>query len=70
MQSSYDQLKLTRLGGIVSTKEPERIVYLAIPSETYEDFFQLSFIQRALRRYQVKLIIYDPKLEEIKQWIK
>ncbi|MEY3328140.1 MAG: hypothetical protein RLZZ115_1021 [Cyanobacteriota bacterium] len=51
-------------------KEPERIVYLAIPSETYEDFFQLSFIQRALRRYQVKLIIYDPKLEEIKQWIK
>ncbi|NEO40069.1 MAG: fatty-acid oxidation protein subunit alpha [Moorea sp. SIOASIH] len=50
--------------------EPERIVYLAIPFETYQDFFQLSFIQRALRRYQVKLMIYDPKLEEIKQWIK
>jgi len=50
--------------------EPERIVYLAIPYETYQDFFQLSFIQRALRRYQVKLMIYDPKLEEIKQWIK
>ncbi|NEN99553.1 MAG: fatty-acid oxidation protein subunit alpha [Moorea sp. SIO3I7] len=50
--------------------EPERIIYLAIPYETYQDFFQLSFIQRALRRYQVKLMIYDPKLEEIKQWIK
>ncbi|NEO77680.1 XisH family protein [Moorena sp. SIO4G3] len=50
--------------------EPERIVYLAIPYETYQDFFQLSFIQRALTRYQVKLMIYDPKLEEIKQWIK
>ncbi|NEN98914.1 MAG: fatty-acid oxidation protein subunit alpha [Moorea sp. SIO1F2] len=50
--------------------EPERIVYLAIPYETYQDFFQLSFIQRALRRYQVKLMIYDPKLEEIRQWIK
>ncbi len=50
-------------------QEPDRIVYLAIPLETYQDFFQLPFIQRALRRYQVKLIIYDPKLEEIKQWI-
>ncbi|MFB2880288.1 XisH family protein [Floridanema aerugineum] len=51
-------------------QEPDRIVYLAIPIETYQDFFQLPFIQRSLRRYQVKLIIYDPKLEEIKQWIK
>ncbi|NJS12686.1 MAG: fatty-acid oxidation protein subunit alpha [Microcoleus sp. CSU_2_2] len=50
-------------------QEPERIVYLAIPVETYRDFFQLPFIQRALRRYQVKLIIYNPKQEEIKQWI-
>jgi hypothetical protein len=51
-------------------QEPDRIVYLAIPSENYQDFFQLPFIQRALQRYQVKLIIYDPQLEEIKQWIK
>jgi hypothetical protein len=51
-------------------QEPDRIVYLAIPLETYQDFFQLPFIQRALRRYQVKLMIYEPKLEEIKQWIK
>lgn len=50
-------------------QEPDRIVYLAIPLETYQDFFQLPFIQRSLRRYQVKLVIYDPKLEEIKQWI-
>ncbi len=50
--------------------EPERIVYLAIPSETYLDFFQLPFVQRAIQRYQVKLIIYDPKHEEIQQWIK
>lgn len=50
-------------------QEPERIVYLAIPRETYWDFFQLPFIQRALKRYQVKLIVYDPKVEEIKQWI-
>ena len=51
-------------------QEPERIVFLAIPVETYQDFFQLSFIQRSLRRYQVKLMIYDPKSEEIKKWIR
>ena len=51
-------------------QEPDRVVYLAIPVETYEDFFQLSFIKRALSRYQVKLLVYDPKLEEIKKWIK
>lgn len=51
-------------------QEPDRIVYLAIPLETYQDFFQLSFCQRALKRYQVKLMIYEPKQEKIKQWIK
>jgi hypothetical protein len=51
-------------------KEPERVVYLAVPSETYLDFFQLPFVQRAIQRYQVKLITYDPKEEEIRQWIK
>ena len=51
-------------------QEPDRILYLAIPIETYQDFFQLPFIQRALRRYQVKMIIYNPTFEEIKEWIK
>jgi XisH protein len=51
-------------------KQPERTVYLAVPDETYQDFFQLTFIQRAIQRYQVKLIIYDPYKEEILQWIK
>jgi len=51
-------------------QEPDRIVYLAVPFETYQDFFQLPFIQRALRRCQVKLIVYAPKQEEIRLWIK
>ncbi|TAE57883.1 MAG: fatty-acid oxidation protein subunit alpha [Nostocales cyanobacterium] len=51
-------------------QEPNRIIYLAVPFETYYEFFQLPFIQRMLQKYQVKLIIYDPKHEEIRQWIK
>ncbi|MEB3343425.1 XisH family protein [Okeania sp.] len=50
-------------------QEADRIVYLAIPVEAYQNFFQLPFIQRSLKRYQVKLIIYNPKLEVISEWI-
>ncbi|MCC5644587.1 XisH family protein [Nostoc sp. CHAB 5824] len=51
-------------------QEADRILYLAVPSETYQNFFQLPFVQRALQRYQVKLIVYDPRQEEIRQWIR
>ncbi|MBN3892504.1 MAG: XisH family protein [Nostoc sp. JL31] len=54
----------------IEEKEADRVLYLAVPIETYQDFFQLSFVQRTLDRYQVKLIIYDPKREEIRLWIK
>ena len=50
-------------------KEPDRILYLAIPIETHRDFFQIPFIQKSLKRHAVNLIIYDPIQEEIKQWI-
>ena len=50
--------------------EPERIVYLAVPNETYKDFFQLTFVQRTIKRYQMKLIVYEPNKEEIISWIK
>lgn len=49
--------------------EPDRVVYLAVPTETYGDFFQMPFIQRSLSRNQIKLVIYEPTLEEIVQWI-
>ncbi|MEH2448532.1 MAG: XisH family protein [Nostoc sp.] len=51
-------------------QEADRVLYLAVPIETYQDFFQLSFVQRALHRSQVKLIIYDPRNQEIRLWIK
>jgi hypothetical protein len=54
----------------IEEQEAERALYLAVPIETYQDFFQLSFVQRSLHRYQIKLIIYDPKREEIRLWIK
>ena len=51
-------------------KEPDRILYLAVPLETHRDFFQIPFIQTSLKRHAVNLIIYNPIKEEIKQWIR
>jgi tRNA threonylcarbamoyladenosine modification (KEOPS) complex Pcc1 subunit len=50
-------------------KEPDRTLYLAVPFETYDDFFQMPFIQKSLKRHAIDLITYDPIKEEIKQWI-
>ena len=51
-------------------KDPERILYLAVPIDTYTEFFQIPFIQMSLERYGINLIVYNPSKEEIEQWIK
>ena len=48
--------------------EPDRILYLAVPVDTFEVFFQELFIQAAVKSYQVKLVIYNPLQEVIVLW--
>jgi hypothetical protein len=48
--------------------EPDRQLYLAVPLETYRTFFQTRFAQIAVQRHSLKLIVYDPLLEEVVQW--
>ncbi|MFP5269623.1 XisH family protein [Coleofasciculus sp.] len=48
--------------------EPERILYLGVPLDTFESFFQERFVQEAVRLYQLKLVVYDPNLEVIIEW--
>lgn len=50
--------------------DPLRKIWLAIPDEAWNDFFQRPFIQKAILRYQIEFIIFDPYKEEIIQWIK
>jgi hypothetical protein len=49
-------------------EDPDRRLYLAVPLETYNDFFQIPFVQTALNRHAIHVIIYDPIQEEIKLW--
>jgi len=48
--------------------EPSRDLYLAVPFDTFESFFQERFIQEAVKVYQVKLLVYDPLQEVIVEW--
>ena len=53
----------------LETEDPERLLYLAIPQKTYEEFFALEFIKSVVKRSQIKLLVYDPQPEEITQWL-
>lgn len=51
-------------------QEPDRVLYLAVPKETYDGFFALDFTQTAIERYELKIIVYSPAQEEVVKWIK
>jgi XisH protein len=55
---------------MLEVHEPDRNLYLAIPIDAYENFFQTRFAQVAIARYHLSLIVYNPILEEIVKWIK
>ena len=49
--------------------EPERQLYLAVRVPIYETFFQRRFIVAAVKKYQLKLLVYDVEQEVIVQWL-
>ncbi|MEB3216999.1 MAG: XisH family protein [Nostocales cyanobacterium 94392] len=51
------------------SEEPERVLYLAVPSIIYNDFFSLPFTQTVVNENQLKIMIYDIDQEEIIQWL-
>jgi len=53
----------------LAVTEKERVLYLAVPLDAYQTFFQFEFTQTAVKQYQVLLIVYDPANEVIVQWI-
>lgn len=51
-------------------REPDRVLYLAVPLGIYNSFFAIDFIQEGLAEEQVKLLVYDPARKEIVKWQK
>lgn len=49
-------------------KEPERVLYLAIPEDFYVDFFDDAFFVEITNLYEVKIIVFNPETKQIVQW--
>jgi hypothetical protein len=54
---------------MLEVNEPDRQLYLAIPLDAYEIFFQSRFAQVSTDSDQLKLIIDEPIAEQIITWI-
>lgn len=54
---------------VLENKEPDRILYLVVPQEIHNTFFQSLLAQSVIKKYQIKLIIYDPESEVIIEWL-
>jgi hypothetical protein len=50
-------------------READRTLYLAVPQEIYDNIFDLPHGRRLREDWNIRLIVYDPEVEEILQWI-
>ncbi|WP_445628788.1 XisH family protein [Nostoc sp. DSM 114167] len=51
------------------SEEPDRILYLAVPSDVHQTFLRFEPAKTVIDRYEVRLIIYNSNQEVIEQWI-
>ncbi|MEG4860133.1 XisH family protein [Microcoleus sp. K1-B6] len=51
------------------SSEPERMLYLAVPTDIYQMFLRFEPAKTVIERYEIRLIIYNPTREAIDQWI-
>ena len=51
----------------LSSQEPERQLYLAIPIVIYQEFFRRPFAQKTIQEAQIKILVFDPNEEVILQ---
>ncbi len=50
--------------------EPERVLFLAVPVDVYEDFFLHPFGINAIEEEDLKILVYDPQQKIIVTWIR
>lgn len=53
---------------VLDEQQPDRLLYLAIPQDIYEEFFTRRFAQMSVQRMQLNLLIFNPVTEEIVLW--
>jgi XisH protein len=54
---------------ILSRREPDRVLYLAISNDVFNSLFTEEIGQILLESNRLKLVVFNPVTEEITQWI-
>jgi hypothetical protein len=54
---------------LMTLQEPERVLYLAVTKEIFDNNFASPSIDFVMKTYKVKLLIFNPISEEIEQWL-
>jgi len=67
LEKTIGQYNIYRL--FLKETDPKRVLFLAIAQDVYQDFFQRMAIKKIISDQQIKLLIFDPEIEEIIQWI-
>jgi len=55
---------------VLQEKQPERVLYLAVPQDTFEDLFKENLTQKTLKRLEVHIMVYSIELQKITLWKK
>ncbi len=54
---------------ILSTTEPDRILYLAVRKATFLDLFEEPIGKLLLENNRIRLVVFDPRNEVIVKWM-
>ena len=55
---------------VLKIRDPERVLYLAIPEVIYKRFFEEVIVQKVMEDENFKMVIYNQHTKAISQWIK
>ena len=53
---------------VLEESEPDRLLYLAIPEDIYEEFFTRRLARMSVTRMQLNLMVFNPAKEAIVIW--
>jgi hypothetical protein len=67
LQDAVGQYDIYR--SVLLEVEPGRLLYLAVPNRVYQGIFTEQFGQLILNRIQIRLLVFDERLERIVRWI-
>ena len=54
---------------VLALRDPERLLYLAVPESIYTRFFEEQVIQKTMQEEKFKLVIYNQTTQIITQWV-